>query len=291
MSIIYPIFLSSTQPNDNIPTMLIRQFDEGSQVLDVTITEFGKPKDITGMTPFFCVKQGHHTGLGLSEQKVTKIIDAKKGKIQYTLTKYDMQNIGENIAYFSFRELQKDLNWKQQFSTRDFVYQVKESIYNDGIKDSNYIWTFEEILRYFTEWVKTCQQTYDNWYVVAEKELQRIIAEFHNWILTSQKEYKEWSGDKKSEFELWFNAIKDILNENAAANLLNKIEELKLAHFTLKSGETGIIRTIRDDKFSLNHTVKKVATVEHKKEDSALVIAEIDNQRQNTFFLRKVGTV
>lgn len=291
MSIIYPIFLSSTQPNDNVPTMLIRQFDEGSQVLDVTITEFGKPKDITGMAPFFCVKQGHHTGLGLSEQKVTEIIDAKKGKIQYTFTKYDMQNIGENIAYLSFRELQKDLTWKQQFSTRDFVYQVNENIYNDGIKDSNYIWTFEEILRYFTEWVKTCEQTYDNWYTIAQAEMQRIIVEFQGWILTSQQEHEKWSSDKKIEFDLWFNEIKDILNENAAGNLLDKIEELKLAHFTLKSGETGILRTLRDDKFSLNRTVKKIATVEHKKEASALVIAEIDNPKQNTFFLRKVGTV
>lgn len=262
MSIIYPIFLSTTQPNDNLPTMLIRQFDEGTQVLDVTITEFGNPKDITGMTPFFCVKQGHHNGLGISEQKVTKIIDAKKGKIQYILTNYDMQNIGENIAYFSFRELQNDLTWKQQFSTRDFVYQVNASIYNDGIKDSNYIWTFEEILRYFSEWVKTCEQSYDN-----------------------------WSKDKKTEFDIWFNTIKAILNENAAANLMNQIEELKWAHFTLKSGETGILRTIRDDRFSLNHTVKKVATIDSQKEDSALVIAEIDNEKQNTFYFRKVGTI
>nr|WP_275574553.1 BppU family phage baseplate upper protein [Enterococcus crotali] len=52
MSIVYPIFLSITQPNDNIPTIMIRQFDEGTQVLDVTVTEHGKPKDISNLTPF-----------------------------------------------------------------------------------------------------------------------------------------------------------------------------------------------------------------------------------------------
>lgn len=291
MSIIYPIFLSTTQPNDNIPSIMIRQFDEGTQVLDVTVTENGKPKDISNVTPFFCVKQGHHAGLGLSEQKVSKIIDAKKGKFQYTLTNYDMQNIGENTAYFSFREIQKDLNWKQQFSTRDFAYQVKESIYNEGIKDSNYIWTFEEILRYFTEWVKTCQEVYDDWYVVAEAELHQIIKEFQGWIMSSQKEHAQWSSDKKIEFDGWFDTIKGIINENVAGNLLNKIEELKVAHFTLKTSEVGIVRTILDDQFSLNHTVKKLETVEHKKEDTALVVTEIDSIKQNTFFLRKVGTV
>ncbi|MGX7244111.1 phage baseplate upper protein [Enterococcus quebecensis] len=291
MSIIYPIFLSTTQPNDNIPSIMIRQFDEGTQVLDVTVTENGKPKDISNVTPFFCVKQGHHAGLGLSEQKVSKIIDAKKGKFQYTLTNYDMQNIGENTAYFSFRELQEDLNWRQQFSTRDFVYQVKESIYEDGIKDSNYIWTFEEILRYFTEWVKTSQEIYDDWYIEAQEELQRIIKEFQGWITTNQEQYDQWTAVQRSAFDKWFAAIKEILNENAAGNLLSLIEELKQAHFTLKSGETGILRTIRDDKFSLNHRVTKLGQVTHKKEASALVVAEIDSEKQNTFFLRKVGSV
>ncbi|MEI5991239.1 hypothetical protein A5881_002772 [Enterococcus termitis] len=291
MSIVYPIFLSITQPNDNIPTIMIRQFDEGTQVLDVTVTEHGKPKDISNLTPFFCVKQGHHAGLGLSEQKVVKIIDAKKGKLQYTLTNYDMQNIGENTAYFSFKELQKDLSWRQQFSTRDFVYQVKESIYDEGIRDSNYIWTFEEILRYFTEWVKTCQEIYDDWYLVAQEELQRIIVEFKGWITTSQQRYDQWTEVQRAEFDKWFTTIKGILDENVAGNLLNVIEELKLAHFTLKSGETGILRTIRDDKFSLNHKVTKVGTVLHKKEASALVVAEIDSEMQNTFFIRKVRSV
>ncbi|MFK4566443.1 phage baseplate upper protein [Enterococcus sp. UD-01] len=291
MSIIYPIFLSITQPNDNIPSIVIRQFDEGSQVLDVTVTENGKPKDISNLTPFFCVKQGHHASLGLSEQKVSKVIDAKKGKLQYTLTNYDMQAVGENTAYFSFRELKEDLSWRQQFSTRDFSYQVKESIYDDGIQDSNYIWTFEEILRYFTEWVKTCQNTYDDWYLVAQAELKRIISEFQEWIAAGQTRYDEWTKVQRAEFDQWFASIKQILDEAAAGNLLNLIEELKQAHFTLKSSETGIIRTIRDDKFSLNHSVEKLGTVAHKKIDSALVIAEIDSQQQDTFYLRKVGSI
>ncbi len=202
-----------------------------------------------------------------------------------------MQNIGENTAYFSFKELQKDLSWRQQFSTRDFVYQVKESIYDEGIRDRNYIWTFEEILRYFTEWVKTCQEIYDDWYLVAQEELQRIIVEFKGWITTSQQRYDKWTEVQRAEFDKWFTTIKGILDENVAGNLLNVIEELKLAHFTLKSGETGILRTIRDDKFSLNHKVTKVGTVLHKKEASALVVAEIDSEMQNTFFIRKVRSV
>lgn len=291
MSIIYPIFLSITQPNDNIPTIIIRQFDEGTQVLDITITEQGKPKDISNLTPFFCVKQGHHKGLGISEQKVTNIIDAKKGKIQYTLTNYDMQALGENIAYFSFKEVQKDLTWKQQFSTRDFAYQVQASIYQDGIKDSNYIWTFEEILRYFSEWVKTCQQIYDDWYLEAKTELQKIIKEFQEWISSSQERYDQWTKVQRSAFDQWFVSIKDILNEDMAGNLLNQIERLENAHFTIKSNEVGIFRTIQDDKFSLNHSVKKIESIEEKREVSALVIAEIDSQQQDTFFFRKVGSI
>lgn len=283
MSIIYPIFLSSTQPNDNVPTMIIRQFDEGTQVLDVTVTEHGKSKDISKLTPFFCVKQGHHIGLGISEQKVTKIVDASKGKFQYTFTNYDLQSVGENTAYFSFKELQNDLSWKQQFSTRDFVYQVKESIYDDGIKDSNYIWTFEEILRYFQEWIKNSQEIYEDWYTVAQNELKTIISGFQEWILSSQENYDQWNSQQQIKFDQWFDSIKGVLDGDTAGNLLGLIEQMKQAHFTLKCGDIGMLRTIRDDNFSLNHTVKTIETIDHT--------AEIDSIKQNTFFLRKVGTI
>lgn len=291
MSIIYPIFLSTTQPNDNIPLIVIRQFDEGTQVLDITVTEHGKPKDFSNLIPFFCVKQGHHAGLGISEQKIMTVIDAKKGKLRYTFTNHEMQSLGENVAYISFKELQEDLHWQTQFSTRDFQYQVKESIYRDGVKDSNYIWTFEEILRYFLEWVDQSKEIYDDWYGEAQKELQGIIAEFSDWITASQTRYEEWSSSQRALFDQWFATIKAILDENVAGNLLQQIEQIKAAHFTLKSGEIAILRTIQDDLFRLNHTVKTVGTVKHKKEHFALVLAEIDSELQDTFFFRKVGTI
>ncbi|MGC6767235.1 phage baseplate upper protein [Enterococcus sp. LJL51] len=211
MTITYPVFLSITQPNDNIPTIVIRQFDEGTQTLEVTVTEKGQPKDITGFTPFFCVKQGHHSGLGISEQRVTQIIDAKNGKLRYTLTNYDMQNIGENTAYFAFRTLKEDNTWQQQFSTRDFHYQVKKSIFGDGIKDSNYIWTFEEILRYFREWLSKSKEDFVEWNEEAKREILMIIKEFQKWINENQKEYEDWLENSKISWTDWVESIREIL--------------------------------------------------------------------------------
>lgn len=233
------MILSTTEPNNYISVVKIRQFDEGSQVFDVTITENNKPKDFTGLTPFFCVKNGDHIGLGISEQIVTDV-DPKNGKLRYTLKKSDMQQLGEPTAYFSFREKKKDslFEWHTQFSTKDFSYTVVKSIYGDGIKDSNYIWTFEEILRYFQQWVEESMKTYDDWYIKAQEELQRIIKEFQSWIGKNQKLYDDWLASQKFDFDQWQNAnkddfvswfqsLKDILNENAAGNLQNQLDEIR----------------------------------------------------------------
>lgn len=241
--------LSTTEPNNYVGIIKVRKGDTESQVFDVTITENSKPKDLTGLTPFFCVKSGPHTGLGLSEQLVTEIVDAKAGKLRYTLTEYDMQYAGVNHGYFSFRLKQEDMSWRQQFSTKEFNYTVMPSIFIDGIKDSNYIWTFEEILRYFQEWVKTCQETYDDWYIKAQEELERIIAEFQGWIKDNQTAYEKWVKDNqdaytswinshqnefqgwadetKKVFYDWFESIKSILDDNVAGNLQNQIDTIK----------------------------------------------------------------
>lgn len=243
MSIIYPMILSTTEPNNYIGVVKIRQYDEGTQVFDVTVTENNKPKDFTGLTPFFCVKNGDHIGLGISEQKVTDV-DPENGKLRYTVTNYDMQHTGEMIAYFSFRELKKDpakedlFQWRTQFSTKDFSYTVVKGLYSGGIKDSNYIWTFEEILRYFQQWVEESMKTYDDWYIEAQKELERIIKEFQTWIGTNQDiydawldsqqlDFDRWQNANKDDFQTWFNSLKEILDENAAGNLQNQLDNIR----------------------------------------------------------------
>lgn len=245
----YDLTLSTTEPNNWVGLIKVRQGDTESQTFNATIVENNVPKDFTGLTPFFCVKSSPYTGLGISEQKVTDGISAKDGKLSYTLTDHDMQAIQTNHAYFSFRKIGKDGTWRQQFSTKDFAYTVTPSIYSDGICDSNYIWTFDEILRYFNEWVAESMKTYDDWYLNAQAELKRIIAEFKlcieettgsysAWLEANKTEFLTWQDSIKSNFVTWqdaskngfndwFQQIKDQLGTDAAGSLQLQLDEVK----------------------------------------------------------------
>jgi hypothetical protein len=48
---------------------------------------------------------------------------------------------------------------------------------------------------------------------------------------------------------------------------------------------------LQDDVFSDNHEVEKIGTVNNVNDEGALVIATIDDPKQNVFTLEKVGVI
>lgn len=160
MAITYPIALSTTEPNNNIGLLKIRQADEETQTLVVDILAHGVPKSYEGLQVFFCAKLGQTDGLGIVEQKLTlnEMTEPKNGKLEYTLRSQDWQILGRQTAYFSFRKMSDDHTWVQQFTTRDFTYEVTKNIFSDGSKQivsdgSTYIWTIEDLIRIFNEYI------------------------------------------------------------------------------------------------------------------------------------------
>lgn len=143
--------LSTTEPNNNIGLLKIRQADDETQVFDVTITENGVIKPFTGFTPFFCLMAREVTGQGVSEEPVA-IFDAANGTLKYTVSANAMQMVGRNEAYFSFRRQTLGGRWIEQFSTKFFNYTVEKSIYTQPFKDSNYWFTFKELYQKFLEY-------------------------------------------------------------------------------------------------------------------------------------------
>lgn len=80
MAIKYPITLSTTESNNNIGLLKIRQADEETQMLVVQILEDAIPKSYDGLQVFFCARIGQTPGLGIIEQKLTEdeMTDPKK---------------------------------------------------------------------------------------------------------------------------------------------------------------------------------------------------------------------
>lgn len=158
MAIRHSITLSTSEPNNEVGNLKIRQGDEQTQTLVANITENGVPKPFVGLQPFFCAKLGQTAGLGIIEQKVTGTMNPANGTLEYVMQPEDWQQLGRQTAYFSFRKMVNDHEWTEQFSTRDFNYNVTKSVFSEGVKEtkkdgSTYIWTIEDMLRLFDEYI------------------------------------------------------------------------------------------------------------------------------------------
>lgn len=160
MAVKYPITLSVSEPNNNIGLLKVRQADEESQTLVVQILEDAISKSYEGLQVFFCARIGQTAGLGIIEQKLlnSEMTDPKNGKLEYTFRAEDWQILGRQTGYFSFRKMTDDHTYVQQFTTRDFTYEVTPNIYSDGIKEvkkdgSTYVWTIEDLKRLYEEYI------------------------------------------------------------------------------------------------------------------------------------------
>ena len=158
MAIRHSITLSTSEPNNEVGNLKIRQGDEQTQTLVANITENGVPKPFVGLQPFFCAKLGQTAGLGIIEQKVTGTMNPANGTLEYVMQPEDWQQLGRQTAYFSFRKMVNDHEWTEQFSTRDFNYNVIKSAFSEGLREvkkdgSTYVWTIEDMLRLFDEYI------------------------------------------------------------------------------------------------------------------------------------------
>lgn len=134
--------LSTTEPNNPVGVLKIRQDDKGTQKIVARITTNSKPQDLTGLEVAFNMRT--NDGNVVIEKAVVK--DAKLGIIEYVVSGYATQQAGRNNAYFSFF-----IGENEEFSTKDFSYFVTNSVTSEGIKGCDYIWRFEDLLEYVTD--------------------------------------------------------------------------------------------------------------------------------------------
>lgn len=134
--------LSTTEPNNPVGVLKIRQDDKGTQKIVARITTNSKPQALTGLEVAFNMRT--NDGNVVIEKAVVK--DAKLGIIEYVVSGYATQQAGRNNAYFSFF-----IEDYEQFSTKDFSYFVTNSVTSEGIRGCDYIWRFEDLLEFVTD--------------------------------------------------------------------------------------------------------------------------------------------
>ncbi|MEQ7017400.1 phage baseplate upper protein [Enterococcus avium] len=286
------VALSTTEPYNYVGMIQVRQGNKNSETMEATISQNGIPVDLSQCKAYLEAILSN----GFAIQRAVKIIDAKNGKIQYTFDEYSMQALHRQTADFVFYQGEDVIA-----TTQDFSYFVIKAVSKTEGEMGSYWQTVEDLIADMVAFINENQ------------------GDFTAWMNARKKEFEAWRDAQKEDYLTWFNSIKDILaqidpggtmllelmearvdiqgvrHESISKRLLADMEylyqKLRATLFTIEYGEIEVTDILQDDLFSENHEVEKIGTVNYPIEEGALVIATVDDPKQNVFTLEKVGVV
>lgn len=277
----------STAERNHIGLIRVRQNNVNSEVLGFEIIDGnGEPYDLKNRKVLFCTYFDRFAPV----EQYAEVIE--NGKIIYTMNEHDMQKpVRINFAYFKIMDDKDNL----VDTTQNFSYDIMPSIESKCGDFGAYIIRLEEVLDAFNG-VKD----------EAMKEIQQIIKDFNENVIEQQKEFDEWFSSVKeiiesidpggvllSEIIAARDKEKDLKTrlERDKKQLLAQIDLVKNEHYLTKIGEINKTRTLIDNDFSKNHTVTKINEVDVSLKVNPIIIATVDDNKQDRFKLRKVGVI
>lgn len=293
--------LSTTEPYNYIGIQNVRQGNRNTEVLEAILVENALPLDLTGCEVFFESVIDNKYPI----QRAAKIVNAKKGIIQYTFDEYSMQSLHRQEAYFSIHKGDNLIG-----STQNFSYFVVNAVSKTEGEMGSYWQSIEDLIADMTAFINENKGDFTAW-MNARKE------EFEKWRKNQQDTFEAWRNGQETDYLMWFESIKDILKSvdpggTMLAELMdarvdiqgvrhNSLSERLLSDmdylyqrleerlFTLKHGNVSTLEILQDDSFSINHQVKVIGSVNRPMKDGALIIAKIDDEKQNTFRIEGVS--
>ncbi|EGO8120983.1 phage baseplate upper protein [Enterococcus faecalis] len=282
--------LSTTEPYNYIGIQNVRQGNRNTEVLEAVLVENALPLDLTGCEVFFESVIDNKYPI----QRAAKIVNAKKGIIQYTFDEYSMQLLHRQEAYFSIHKGDNLIG-----STQNFSYFVVNAVSKTEGEMGSYWQSIEDLIADMTAFINENK------------------GDFTDWMNARKEEFEAWRDAQKTDFTSWFESIKDILktvdpggtmlvelmdarvdiqgvrHNSLSERLLSDMEylyqRLEDRLFTLKHGNVSTLEILQDDSFSTNHQVKVIGNVNRPMKDGALIIAKIDDEKQNTFRIEGVS--
>ncbi|EGO5025971.1 TPA: phage baseplate upper protein [Enterococcus faecalis] len=293
--------LSTTEPYNYIGIQNVRQGNRNTEVLEAVLVENALPLDLTGCEVFFESVIDKKYPI----QRAAKIVNAKKGIIQYTFDEYSMQSLHRQEAYFSIHKGDNLIG-----STQNFSYFVVNAASKTEGEMGSYWQSIEDLIADMTAFINENKGDFTAW-MNARKE------EFEEWRKNQQDTFKAWRNGQETDYLMWFESIKDILktvdpggtmlaelmdarvdiqgvrhnslSERLLADMNYLYQRLEERLFTLKHGNVSTLEILQDDSFSINHQVKVIGSVNRPMKDGALIIATIDDEKQNTFRIEGVS--
>lgn len=296
----WQVTLSTTEPYNYIGIQNVRQGNRNTEVLEAVLVENALPLDLTGCEVFFESVIDKKYPI----QRAAKIVNAKKGIIQYTFDEYSMQSLHRQEAYFSIHKGDNLIG-----STQNFSYFVVNAASKTEGEMGSYWQSIEDLIADMTAFINENKGDFTAW-MNARKE------EFEKWRKNQQDTFEAWRNGQETDYLKWFESIKDILKTidpggTMLAELMdarvdiqgvrhNSLSERLLADmnylyhrleerlYTIKYGNVNTLEILEDDSFSKNHEVEVLGTVNHSIEEGALIIATVDDSKQNVFTIEGV---
>ncbi|KSU25579.1 putative glycerophosphodiester phosphodiesterase 1 [Lactococcus lactis] len=138
------ITLSTTEPNNYVGLLKMRQGDINTQTIQATITANGQLFKFDGLSVFFnaVLPNGN-----VIRDKVTEV-DYINSKLNYVVANSFLQEVAQVTAWFSFENGNKTID-----STKNFQYSVIGG-WKECIPQGNYIYELSEIQREIEEIIK-----------------------------------------------------------------------------------------------------------------------------------------
>lgn len=281
--------LSTTEPYNYIGIQNVRQGNRNTEVLEAILVENALPLDLTGCEVFFESVIDKKYPI----QRSAEIVNAKKGIIHYTFDEYSMQSLHRQEAYFSIHKGDNLIG-----ATQNFSYFVVNAASKTEGEMGSYWQSIEDLIADMTAFINENK------------------GDFTDWMNARKEEFEAWRDAQKTDFTSWFESIKDILKTidpggTMLAELMdarvdiqgvrhNSLSERLLADmnylyhrleerlYTIKYGNVNTLEILEDDSFSKNHEVEVLGTVNHPIEEGALIIATVDDSKQNVFTIEGV---
>ncbi|MDN6545226.1 MAG: phage baseplate upper protein [Enterococcaceae bacterium] len=282
--------LSTTEPYNYIGIQNVRQGNRNTEVLEAVLVENSLPLDLTGCEVFFESVIDKKYPI----QRSAKIVNAKKGIIQYTFDEYSMQSLHRQEAYFSIHKGDNLIGATQNFSY--FVVNAASKIEGEM---GSYWQSIEDLIADMNAFINENK------------------GDFTDWMNARKEEFEAWRDAQKTDFTSWFESIKDILktidpggtmlaelmdarvdiqgvrhnslSDRLLADMDYLYQRLEERLYTIKYGNVNTLEILEDDSFSKNHEAEVVGTVNFPIEEGALIIATVDDPKQNVFTIEGVN--
>ncbi len=159
------VTLSTTEPYNYVGIINVRQGNVNSEVMEAQIVQNGLPLDLTDCTATFqAFLGGEHV-----VERSCKIIDYKKGIVQYTFDEYTMQSLHRQKANIAFYKGEEEIA-----TTQDFTYFVIHAVSKTPGEMGAYWQTAEDLINDMKDYLNAGKRDFEDWFNSIKDILESI---------------------------------------------------------------------------------------------------------------------